>query len=674
MKMFAAIVLSTVVAAPVFAQSRENNGPQPRFRAGATTDQVIVKWRNGSGGEMAKPAAQRASKLSAATGIAIKHQRRSGPDSDVFKLDRSMNTTELQTVLEQLNADPDVAVAVADQRRRAQRLTSDPKLASQWYLLSAEAAAIRADEAWDVTMGSNTTVVAVLDSGIRYDHPELSTKLLPGYDFVTRLTIANDGDGRDADASDPGDWVTTADRSQPDFTDCDAGASSWHGTRVASLIAASTDNGVGMAAAGWNTVVLPVRVLGKCGGFDSDIIDGMRWAAGLPVLNAPTNPTPAKIINLSLGGEGVCNAVYQAAIDEVTASGALVVASTGNDATVVAAPANCGNVLSVGAVRHVGTKVGYSNLGPSTDLSAPGGNCGSDGGCTFPIVSATNAGQTAPTTSTYTDETVTPATNLGTSFSAPLVASAAALMHTVNPRLSPAQFATLLKESATPFPTSSTTATAICRVPVSVNDIQGAECICTTSTCGAGLLNVASAVKAAQKPFGIVQAPSTIDPSTSVNIDGRTSFDVDGDPVTAYQWSIVNVTGVTPTIADIATGTTTLQVTGNSRFTLRLRVTDDAGIIDDTDFAIVTTTPPEPPPAPLPSTPIGGGGGGGGSFDWWLLVLGLLPLAFTGPRRRKAVRARGRALPRDSALREVQELYGSARRSYRSRRRQNFPQ
>jgi serine protease len=212
-------------------------------------------------------------------------------------------------------------------------------------------------------------------------------------------------------------------------------------------------------------------------------------------------------------------------------------------------------------------------------------------------------------------------------------------------------------------------------VPVNFNDIQGAECICTTSTCGAGLLNAASAVQAAQKPFGIVQATSTIDPNTSVGIDGRTSFDVDGDPVTTYQWSIVNVTGATPTIADVATGTTTLQVTGNSRFTLRLRVTDDAGLIDDTDFAMVTTTPPEPPPVPPATTPIGGGGGGGGgSFDWWLLVLGLLPLALPGPRRRKAVRVRSRPAPRNSTLREVQELYGSARRSYRNRRRQHFPQ
>jgi hypothetical protein len=133
MKMFAAVVLSAVVAAPAFAQSRENNGPQPRFRAGATTDQIMVKWRNGASAEMAKPATQRASKLSAATGMSLKHQRRSGADTDVFQLERGMKGAELQTVLDQLNANPDVAIAVADQRRRAQLQTNDPKLSKQWY-------------------------------------------------------------------------------------------------------------------------------------------------------------------------------------------------------------------------------------------------------------------------------------------------------------------------------------------------------------------------------------------------------------------------------------------------------------------------------------------------------------------------------------------------------------
>ena len=151
--------------------------------------------------------------------------------------------------------------------------------------------------------------------------------------------------------------------------------SSWHGTRVSSLIAALTNNAEGVAGTGWNTLILPVRVLGKCGGTDSDIIAGMRWAAGIPVPGAPINPTPARILNLSLGGSGACSAAYQAAVNEITARGVLVVVSVGNEGGAVASPANCAGVLGVAGIRHAGTKVGFSNLGPGTGIGAPGGNC-----------------------------------------------------------------------------------------------------------------------------------------------------------------------------------------------------------------------------------------------------------------------------------------------------------
>jgi hypothetical protein len=168
------------------------------------------------------------------------------------------------------------------------------------------------------------------------------------------------------------------------------------------------------------------------------------------------------------------------------------------------------------------------------------------------------------------------------------------------------------------------------------------------------MLNTFAAVTAALKPFGIVQSSATIAPNVSVNISGSTSFGAPGRTISTYQWSTLDVTGATPALADAAAASTTVQVSGNSRFTLRLRVTDDAGGIDDTDFAMVTTTPPEPQTPPA-STPIGTGGGGG-SFDWWLLVLGLLPLALPGPRRRHKVAS------------------SSAGRSHRRRRRQHFPE
>src|SRR5262249_43093311 len=157
-------------------------------------------------------------------------------------------------------------------------------------------------------------------TGVRFEHPDLGRvteggKLLSGYDFVSNAAVANDGDARDADASDPGDWVDDTDRAQPTFSDCTDSSSSWHGTRVSGLIGAMTNNAIGVAGAAFNARILPVRVMGKCGGFDSDIIAGMRWAAGLTVVGVPDNPTPANVINLSLGGDGACTAAYQSAVD-----------------------------------------------------------------------------------------------------------------------------------------------------------------------------------------------------------------------------------------------------------------------------------------------------------------------------------------------------------------------
>ena len=217
----------------------------------------------------------------------------------------------------------------------------------------------------------------MLDTGVRFEHPDLlrlaqAGKLLDGFDFVSQTPFANDGNGRDADASDPGDFVTMAETQAAPFTTCEPSNSSWHGTRVSSLIAAVTNNAEGIAGSGWNTLILPVRVLGKCGGIDSDIITGMRWAAGIPVVGLPVNPTPAQIINLSLGGSGACSAAYQAAVDEITAQGVLIVASVGNDGGAVSAPANCSGVLGVTGIRHAGTKVGFSNLGPGAGIGAPG--------------------------------------------------------------------------------------------------------------------------------------------------------------------------------------------------------------------------------------------------------------------------------------------------------------
>lgn len=399
--------------------------------------------------------------------------------------------------------------------RYAQGLSAPGPAAGQWYLRAPAGAvrsAINIEAAWAAVAGSPNIVVAVLDTGIRYDHPDLKRvadggNLLDGYDFVTNGFIENDATpGRDSDATDPGDWVSSDDVISPSntigCTTSEIGDSSWHGTQTSGLIGALTNNGVGMAGLtgpGRALRVLPVRVLGKCGGFDSDIIPAMRWAAGLVVPGVPANPTPARVINLSLGGTGACNAAYQDAVREINQAGVVVVASAGNTTGhAVNTPANCAGVIGVGGLRHLGSKVGFSDLGPEITISAPGGNCVNlTGDCLYPLLTTTNAGVTTPVPSS---EAYTDATNatIGTSFSAPLVAGTAALMLAVGPGLSPDEIRSLLRRSSRPFPTSGDSASVpTCQAPQvdsTGEPIDQFECYCTTSTCGAGMLDAGAAV------------------------------------------------------------------------------------------------------------------------------------------------------------------------------------
>lgn len=618
----AAVLLTATMA--VHAQEYNPVRKQPRGADSQATDRIIVKWR----GAEAKTAtaAARSRKATAAAGVSLQKQRSMTADIDVMQMTEKLSGAALDSVIQNLQANPAVAYASPDLRRHAHAVTTDPRLVDQWYLLGDQIGATRTDLAWDSTLGDASIVVAVLDTGVRPEHPELGgSKLLPGYDFITDTAVANDGDGRDTDPTDPGDWVSAADMQTPDFSDCDQSDSSWHGTRVSGLIGALTNNGAGVAGAAYNTRILPVRVLGKCGGFDVDIIQAMRWAGGLSVDGVPDNANPAKIINLSLGGIGTCSSGYQDAVNDLNAAGVLVVASAGNEGGPVDSPANCSGVLGVAGIRQVGTKVGYSSLGAQVGISAPAGNCvnvtlGST--CLFSILVPIDTGLTTAVASDYSgnlndNDPQTPGINIGTSFSAPLAAAAAALVKSLNTSLTPAQTMLVLKESATAFPTGSSTTTTTCRIPTSVNDLQD-ECVCTTRTCGAGMLDTNAAVTAAMGPLAVVTASGSVTSGSTVTLDGTTSFAPSGRSVTAYQWSVVNVSGATPTITSAASATTTLQVTGNGSFTVRLSVTDNQGGTDSDDLALVTTTSTDTP------TFTDGGGGGGGALGWELLALGLL--------------------------------------------------
>ncbi len=289
-------------------------------------------------------------------------------------------------------------------------------------------------------------------------------------------------------------------------TTADVGSSSWHGTQTAGLIGAATNNGIGMASVGRDVKVLPLRVFGKCGGFDSDIQDAMRWAVGLNVAGAPLNANPAKVLNMSLGGANPCSQSYKDVIAEVTAKGAVIVVAAGNEGLGVDSPGNCPGVVAVAGVRHVGTKVGYSSLGPEVTLSAPAGNCVNlNGTCLYPLLTTFNSGAQGPENSIYSDGAKA---TLGTSFSTPLVAGTIGLMFSVNPALTVSQVISILQGTARSFPsTGAASDVRACRLPSNV--AQSDECYCTTVTCGAGMLDAGAAVGAAQSVWANISASPT---------------------------------------------------------------------------------------------------------------------------------------------------------------------
>jgi serine protease len=581
---------------------------------------VIVKYRTDSTLLASAPNA-RAQALAVRTQTTITTQRELRPRVQLVQA----TGISSETLAARLAAQADVEYAVPDRVKHIRAVPNDPLFSSQWYLQQAtatQAAAINAVGAWDITQGSNTIIVAVVDTGIRPEHPDLASKIVPGYDFITNPTIANDGDGRDADPSDPGDYVTQADFNNPLFNNQDCGAgvnvpvnSSWHGTQVSGIVAAATNNSTGVAGVGWNTMVEPIRVLGKCGGYDSDIIDGMLWAAGVAQVCKvydsnnncttwmPTNPNPAQVLNLSLGGSGTCSAAYIDAINQITAKGVVVVIAAGNDSPGpgvgakgdVEEPGNCPGVLAVAGLRHVGSKVGYSSFGPEVGIAAPAGNCvNSTGACLYPIVTTTNTGTTVPVSSTYSDQTNY---SVGTSFSTPQAAGVAALIHAVHPGLTSAGTIQRIKNGATPFPVDPT------EQACPTVDSSG-MCNCTTTTCGAGMLNALGAVTDALRPEAIITAVTGAVAGQSISVPGTASTAASGHLIATYAWSITSDSGTSSSLSNASQAIATLLASAAGSVVVSLTVTDEAGKTDTTTQTITVAAS---------SSGSGGGSGSGGS-------------------------------------------------------------
>ncbi|WP_143483549.1 S8 family serine peptidase [Propionicimonas paludicola] len=351
-------------------------------------------------------------------------------------------------------------------------MTNDIYYNYLWNVTNAGIYGTHAESAWPISTGANT-VVGVIDTGITA-HPDLTGSdtsviggnVIAGYDFISDPAFAGDGNGRDSDPTDTGDFYT--DR-------LGQHTSSWHGTHVSGIIAALTGNGAGVAGVAPDAKVEPLRALGRGGGSETDVIAAILWGAGLPVKGLPTNSRPAQVLNLSLGNTdpSPCGGPMQSAIDDATAKGVIVVVAAGNSSAAARkySPANCRNVISVGSTNSAGQLASYSNYGGPTELtiSAPG-----DG-----ILSTINRGSTTATYAGYSYMS-------GTSMAAPHVAAIAALLKSVEPTLLTSQVTEILRATAKAGCSKSACGSGIAQANTAVatlsSNIQSAETASTEPT------------------------------------------------------------------------------------------------------------------------------------------------------------------------------------------------
>jgi len=566
------IACAAALALTAFAQAFAD-APTQTSSAATSIQRLIIKRRpiTGARGVAMAPSSLRA--LSERAAVSLSSVRQMSGGAEVVKLPHAMTAAEAETIAQRLMQDPSVEAAEPDRWVQPLFVPNDPTFSAQWYLHDArsEIASANLPDAWDLIVSVSPVIVAVVDTGL-LSHADIDpARVLPGYDFVGDAFAANDGDGRDADPSDPGDWVSADDAKA--HSGCGSGAqnSSWHGTHVAGVIGASSNNSIGLSGINGNVKLLPVRVLGRCGGYLSDVLDGARWAAGVADPYLPPNPNPARVLNLSLGAATVCTPLVQGAVNDVIGAGAVLVAAAGNTASSASAiaPGNCAGVVAVAALDRNGGKAYYSSFGSTVALSAPGGAQhylnDPDG-----IYVPSNASITAPTASPGGD---TYEYVQGTSLSAPQVAGVASMMLAINPALTPEQILQKLQATARPFPAGSD---------------------CTTVTCGAGMLDATIAVQS---------AANTVSPTADAGIDqvatGNAVVALTAERSAAaapaslarYVWTQVsgptvamsNSNGVSATFVAPAQG-------GNLRF--RLTVADDGGLTatDDVNVAVAAAT------------------------------------------------------------------------------------
>ncbi|MER7897062.1 S8 family serine peptidase [Streptomyces sp. NPDC096046] len=449
-KLISVAVVSTALltAAPASVAVAQESVPAPaavpaaqtEAAPGTTAERLIVGYKSGAGEATSnKAAAADAAAKAEKTGEDVDFQRRLGTGAALVDLGTDSTRASVADVVAAYQADPQVAYVVPDRLNKPTAVTpNDTEYGKQWDLFESTAG-MNVPGAWDTTTGTGVTV-AVIDTGY-VAHSDLAANIVGGYDFISDTAVSVDGNGRDSNPADPGDWYNANECG----TGIPASNSSWHGTHVAGTIAAATNNGKGVAGVAYGAKISPVRVLGKCGGYDSDIIDAITWASGGTVSGVPANTNVAKVINMSLGGGGACSSATQSAINGAVNRGTTVVVAAGNENQNVsnASPANCNNVIAVAATNRSGARASYSNYGSLIDISAPGGETRT--GTANGILSTLNSGTKTPSSENYSFYQ-------GTSMATPHVAGLAALMKSANSALTPAQIESAVKANARPLP------------------------------------------------------------------------------------------------------------------------------------------------------------------------------------------------------------------------------
>ena len=426
--------LTTTLLIPTFISQAEIDNYRHFLQ---TTDRIVVYYKE-------KPTEARALAFIkqgvdyGGYGVAM------GKRKEVLEIGAHLKIKDANKLAKSIQYDPQIKYVEPDLVMTAFKIPNDPLFHAQWHFFE-NTAGINLPTAWDISTGDPKHVVAVIDTGIT-KHREINNKILPGYDFISNPWMANDGDSWDNNPMDTGDAIQSGDCGSYKGTPVPKKArrSSWHGTHVTGTIAANTNDGNGVAGIVWSTKILPVRALGRCGGYTSDIVSAMRWAAGLSVFGVPANPNPAKVINLSLGGYAyTCPQSYQDAINEIVDAGITIVVAAGNamQNADLFAPANCDNVITVGAINRDGNRSWYSNYGNSVNIMAPGGETHDAGDG---ILSTHNSGLESAEEPSYAELQ-------GTSMAAPHVSGLIALSYAVNSNLTPQERKGFLMISAREF-------------------------------------------------------------------------------------------------------------------------------------------------------------------------------------------------------------------------------